>query len=381
VHKVVFYPVGNGDTSQIILENSKRLLFDYRHKKESEEYGSRLFNLRSHLKEELDKAKRDYFDVVAFTHGDSDHICNSTEFFELLHANKYQGEGRIKIRDLWVPAAMILDTATNGEQSNEFVVWRQEARHRLKEGKGIRVFSKPEMLKKWLNDNGLSLNDRLHLITDAGTLVPDYTLAVDQVEFFCHSPFVKHVDEGDDLRNEASLIFQVRFEVSGTRFDYLAVGDSKHDVLDDIVDITKYHKNDDRLNWNLYNIPHHCSYLALGPDKGDKKTAPTEKIKELLRHGQPDAYIVSSSHPIGSDKEAYAQVQPPHIQAKNTYLDYLAEIGGRKFLVTMEEPSESRPQPLTFEISASGGKLALAKSMATASIISAPAPRAGRRWL
>ena len=28
-HNILFYPVGNGDTSQIILENGKRLLFDY----------------------------------------------------------------------------------------------------------------------------------------------------------------------------------------------------------------------------------------------------------------------------------------------------------------------------------------------------------------
>ena len=30
-HKVIFYPVGNGDTSQIVLENGKRILFDFRH--------------------------------------------------------------------------------------------------------------------------------------------------------------------------------------------------------------------------------------------------------------------------------------------------------------------------------------------------------------
>ena len=377
MHKVVFYPVGNGDTSQIVLENGKRLLFDFRHQKRSEEFGSKLFNLSKHLKDELAEAGRDNFDVVAFTHGDDDHIGNSTEFFELLHAKKYQGEGRIKIKELWVPAAMILEPAPNHKQSDEYVLWRQEARFRLKEGKGIRVFSKPDMLKQWLKDNGLTVDDRRNLITDAGTLVPNFTLATDQVEFFCHSPFVKHVDEGDDLRNDAALIFQIRFEVLGTRFDYLFIGDSTHEVLDDIVDTTKFHKREDRLDWNLYNIPHHCSYLALGPDKGDKETTPTKNVKELLLHGQKDAYIVSSSNPIGDDKDAYAQVQPPHIQAKNTYADYLSQVGGRKVLVTMEEPSEMKPQPIVFEISASGGKLALARSLGTASIISAPAPRAG----
>jgi hypothetical protein len=376
MHKVIFYPVGNGDTSQIMLANGKRLLFDYHHQKKTEEDGSREFNLKEHLTDDLRIAKRDYFDVVALTHGDNDHICNSTEFFELRYAEKYQGNGRIKIAELWVPAAMILESGTAEKQMNEVFIWRQEARYRLKEGKGIRVFSKPDKLKAWLEANDLKLEDRRHLITDAGQLVPGFTLGNDGVEFFCHSPFIKHVDGGDVLRNEASLIFQVRFEIDGTRFNYFAVGDSEHGVLDDIVAISKYHKNDDRLDWDLYNIPHHCSYLALGPDKGEKKTEPTANVAELLRHGQNGAYIVSSSNPIGSDKAAYETSQPPHVQAKNTYEGFLREVDGRRFLITMEHPSPPKPEPVVFEISGGGGNLALKRS-ASAAIISSPAPRAG----
>jgi hypothetical protein len=372
--QVIFYPVGNGDTSQIVLDNGKRLLFDFHHQQKTEEDGS--FNLWDHLKGDLKKAKRDYYDVVALTHGDSDHILNSTEFFELRCAEKYQGNGRTKIAELWVPAAMILESGTAEQQKDEVFIWRREARFRLKEGKGIRVFSRPDKLKDWLEANGLRFEDRRHLITDAGQLVPGLSLANDGVEFFCHSPFIKHVDEGDVLRNEASVIFQVRFEVDGTQFNYLAVGDSEHSVLDDIVAITKYHGNDHRLDWDLYNIPHHCSYLALGLDKGQKKTEPTANVAELLRHGQSGAYIVSSSNPIGNDKGAYEAAQPPHVQAKNTYEEFLNEVDGRRFVVTMEHPSSAKPEPIVFEISGSGGNLALKRS-ASAAIISSPAPRAG----
>jgi hypothetical protein len=378
MHQVVFYPVGNGDTSQIVLENGKRILFDYRHRKESDTEGSTLFNLRKRLKQELAAAKRDFFDVLALTHGDDDHIANSTEFFELWCADKYKGDGRIKIKELWVPAAMILEPAASDQQSNEVVIWRREARYRLKLGRGIRVFSKPDLLKDWLKANGLTVDDRRHLITDAGSVVPGFTIAADEVEFFCHSPFVKHCDSGDILRNEASLIFQVRFEVNGNRFNYLAVGDSTHEVLDDIVDITTYHGNDDRLDWDLFNDPHHTSYLALGPEKGDKETAPTKNVEKLLLHGQPDAYIVSSSEPIGNDKAAYEQTQPPHVQAKNTYRKYLDKIRGRKFLVTMEEPSGQNPEPLVFDISGMGGRWVSASRTGAATIVAAPAPRAGR---
>ena len=138
--RVTFYPVGNGDTSQIVLNNGKRLIFDYHHQKKSEEEGSTDFNLKKHLTDELKAVQRAEVDVLALTHGDDDHIRNSTEFFELRHAVKYQGNGRIKVKELWVPAAMILEEGTNDQQTNEVIIWRQEARHRLREGKGIRVF-------------------------------------------------------------------------------------------------------------------------------------------------------------------------------------------------------------------------------------------------
>ena len=376
-HSITFYPVGNGDTSQIVLGNGKRILMDYRHQKKTEDGSCPEINLKARLKKELNDAGRNYFDVVAFTHSDKDHIENSTDFFELRHAAKYQGNGRIKINTLWVPAAMIVETATNSEQSDEFVIWRQEARCRLKEGRGIRVFSKPEMLKKWLEDNGLTVDGRRHLITDAGKIAPDFSLAVDGVEFFCHSPFVKRVDNADDdLRNEASLIFNVRFKFDSTTTDYLAVGDTTWEVLDDIVQTTRSHKNMDRLTWNLYNIPHHCSYLALSDDKGKNETIPKQGAKDILQSGKKDSYIVSSSFPIHDTKEGREQQQPPHVQAKKCYESYLTKANGRKFLVTMEEPNDKKPDPLVFEITKDG--LTFKRSLSGApAIIAATPPRAG----
>lgn len=376
-HKIIFYPVGNGDTSQIVLENGKRILMDYRHQKKTENGEGPEINLKARLTQELKDAGRDSFDVVAFTHGDKDHIENGTEFFELKYAAKYQGDGRIKIKTLWVPAAMVLETATNEEQSSEFAIWRQEARHRLKEGKGIRVFSKPEKLKNWLEDNGLTLESRRHLITDAGQTAPDFDIATDGVEFFCHSPFIKHVDEGDDLRNDASLIFNVRFRKTGQYFDYLAVGDSTWSVLQDIVDTTKAHGNMDRLAWDLYNIPHHCSYKALSDEKGEFETTPKSGPKEILLAGKEGGYLVSSSAPIMDTREGREQTQPPHIQAKKCYETYRKKTGGAKFLVTMEEPNGTKPAPLEFKIDDQGLSLVRAASTATAIIASNPAPRAG----
>ena len=381
VHQVIFYPVGNGDTTQIVLSKGRRVLFDFCHRDKAEDADTPEIDLKARLKEDLKAAKRDYFDVVAFTHADLDHIQGSTDFFELQHAKKYHGDGRIKIRELWVPAAMLLEEADNDHQTEEYVLLRQEARHRLLEGKDILVFSKPQALADWLEPllkaRGESASARDHLFIDAGTIVPGFTQAKDGVEFFCHSPFIKHCDDGDIIRNSAALVFNVRFNADGSTYDYLEVGDAEYGDLEDIVSTTRYHKNEDRLAWDLFNIPHHCSYRALNEDKGKDETVPTPLVKDLLLMGKSDAYIVSCSKPIPDVKDSYEQVQPPHIQARKAYERYLKEVGGRKFLVTMEEPNANKPEPIIFEIGSAGVTWKRSATIGAPAILASRPPRAG----
>jgi hypothetical protein len=381
LHTVTFYPVANGDAVQIVLSKGRRVLFDFCHRDKAEDPATPEFDLKTNLKDELKKAIRDYFDVVAFTHADNDHIQGSTDFFELQHAEKYQGNGRIKIRELWVPAAMLLEEAERDQQSDEFVILRQEARHRLLEGKGILVFSKPKLLMDWLvpklKERGEASTARDHLFIDAGTIAPGFSLAADGVEFFCHSPFIRHCDDGDIIRNSAALVLNVRFRANGAHYDFLEIGDATWEDLEDIVRTTRAHKNNDRLSWDLYNIPHHCSYLALSDDKGDEETEPKPLVKELLLQGKRDAYIVSSSNPIPDDKDAYEQIQPPHIQGRKAYERYIQNVGGRKFLVTMEEPNATKPKPITFEIGPGGVSWKREAITGAASIIASSPPRAG----
>lgn len=380
-HQIVFYPVGNGDTSQVVLSQGRRVLFDFCHRKKAEGVDTPEIDLKTRLKDELDAAGRDYFDVVAFTHADADHIQGSTEFFELHHAAKYQGAGRIKIKQLWVPAAMAMENASNDQQSDEFVILRQEARHRLLEGKDILIFSRPKALLDWLvprlEERGEAANARDHLFIDAGRLVPGFNLIADGAEFFCHSPFVKHYQDGDFIRNSAALVFNVRLLAGTNTFDYLEVGDAHWEDLEDIVSITKYHNNDDRLCWDLINIPHHCSYKSLSDEKGETETEPKPQVKELLLAGKPDSYIVSCSKPIVDDKESYDQIQPPHIQARKAYERYLKEVNGRKFLATMEEPNATKPEPLVFEVTAGGVSWTKMALIGAPAIVSSRPSRAG----
>ncbi|WP_232829602.1 ComEC/Rec2 family competence protein [Pseudomonas amygdali] len=80
-HQVIFYPVGNGDTTQIVLSAGRRVLFDFCHRGTAEAPDTPEIDLKARLKADLQEINRDYFDVVAFTHADLDHIQGSTDFF------------------------------------------------------------------------------------------------------------------------------------------------------------------------------------------------------------------------------------------------------------------------------------------------------------
>ncbi len=371
MHKITFYPLGNADTCKIDLECDKNLLFDYAHSKEGETDDDPRIDLAKSLQEELKKEKKNYFDIVAFTHADDDHIRGSSDFFYLEHADKYQSSDRIRINELWVPAAMILEDGAEDEAR----ILRQEARFRLKKGSGIRVFSRPDRLTDWLKKEGLTLDSRKSLITDAGQLVPGFDIVNHGVEFFVHSPFAKHADGAITDRNESALILHATFVVNTRETKFFIIGDSTHEVLSEVVQKTRKHKRENRLKWDVYDIPHHCSYLALSDDKGKETTVPVPEVKWLLDQGGLRGILISCSDPIpDNDKND----QPPHRQAANCYKSTAIQIMG-EFKVTMENPSATskKREPIVITIDQYGAAVKKENISAPYVATSRSTPRAG----
>ena len=377
---LTFHPLGNADCTRFDLADGKKMLVDYANMGNPNDPSDRRVDLPRELKNDLRAAKRDYYDVVLFTHLDNDHCGGSDDFFWLEHALKYQGDGRIKIRDLWVPAAAILE----GGSKDSARIIRQEARYRLKKGSGIRVFSRPDKLKDWLEKNGLTLQSRKHLITDAGQYVPGFSTAGPEgVQFFIHSPFGWRQNEDEVVdRNQDSVVFQATFLEGGRETHALFMSDIDYETIDQIVTTTKRHKNEERLRWDIFKVPHHCSYLSIGPDKGEDDTKPTDQVKWLCEtQGQQRSIMMSTSKQIpvkGSDEDK--DPQPPHRQAAAFY-KRIAKAKDGLFKVTMELPSSSRPKPSTIEIKALGAALlSVSATRGSASVISTPT-RAGRETM
>ena len=376
MHKVTFFPLGNADCCRIDLDNGRKALFDYADMRDPDDDEDRRCDLPTELREDLDEAGRDFFDVVAFTHLDEDHYKGASEFFWLKYAKKYQDEDRIKIETLWIPADIITEKAPDNEEAR---ILQREARYRFRAGEGIRVFSRPERLRKWCADNDIDLEDRLHLITDAGQLAPEFTLAGDNAEFFAHSPFAFRQDENTvEDRNGDCLVMQAVFSVEGVETKLLLLADAPYSAISDIVTITRSKNREARLEWDIVKAAHHCSYLSLSDEKGRDKTVPVEEVAWLYEEqGLERGVMVSTSDPIPSQgSPADKNSDPPHRQAANYYKDVLDDLAGQ-FKVTMEEPQPAEPRPIVVEIGIF--KATLKKQALTGPMIATRtrAPRAG----
>jgi hypothetical protein len=352
---LTFHPVDNADCTRIDLKDGRKILVDYADMRNADDPGNACINLPAVLREDLRAAERDYFDVVMFTHLDKDHTNKASEFFHFERFSSLQGGDRIKMKELWVPAAALTEEGLDGCAQTI----RQEARHRFIKGKGIRVFSLPERLEDFCKNNNISLKDRLHLVTDAGTLVPgfDDLNAPAGLEIFIHSPMAWRLNDREvEARNEDAVVFQATFREGGTDTRVLFASDVNDTTLGHIVQTTKTHKNEDRLRWNVFKIPHHCSYKSLNcADKGVDKTVPTEDVKWLCEdRAEQHGIMISTSESIpGKGSSRDRDVQPPHRQAAAYYEDVAAAIDGQ-FEVTMEHSPRKNPKACQVSISAAG---------------------------
>lgn len=354
---ITFYPLGNADSSLIEFDDGRLMLNDYYRPEFCDEDDKRI-DLSEELGKLLDSRKKNYFDIVAFSHRDNDHVDGAQKFFKMENP-QIKDSGDVEIKQMWVPAFFIIEKGLEGSAE----ILQKEARYRLKEAETIRVMGHSDKLTKWIDKNCDNPSLSKKLVVPAGKPVEDGS----EVEIFVHSPFSAETDSKEDNPNEASMALHFTFKVSGTKVMFGA--DLKAEIWDKLIVITKSHENDEYLEWDIFKISHHCSYLSLNTEdnKGVLKTKPLPSIDEMFKYGDSESYLISSSLPIDDKNE------PPHKQAAK-YYDGL----DGKFLVTMEEPNKNSPKPIEFEITEHGHrKLLIAASGIIAGITSKSSAKQG----
>src|SRR5437899_9442471 len=163
MHKLTFFPLGNADTTLISVENGQDFLFDFANVADPDNPADKRAKVDAELRNYMKSRGKDTFEIVGFTHGDSDHTKGSDECFHFVRFPSLQGNGRFKIKELWVPAGMIVEK----DSEDDARLLRQEARHRLREGHEERVFSGAQQHAERLESEGISSESRAHWIADA----------------------------------------------------------------------------------------------------------------------------------------------------------------------------------------------------------------------
>ena len=331
------FPVGSAESAWVTTPHSNELIIlDYADTK-TDDPGDRRIDLKQELIYRVGEGGTVRF--LSLSHADKDHIQGSPEVFYLEHHPKYQGKERVRIETLCVPAQFI--TESRNDLSDDAKVMQREARHRLKEGKGIVVVSEPGGLDKWLRGQGIDPIERWQCIATAGTLLPHFSLEVDGVEIFVHSPFSYKADSSERQdRNDASTVLHLSIDDgSGKAEKLLFMADVGCDVIKDIVLVTEKHENAERLEHTAMVVSHHGSRNSLKSQKDDDIDPAVDRL--FRQYGQEGATYVISSRVMPDEDDG----QPPHKDAV-AYYRKVAKVHGGDAIITMEHPTKSNPEPV-----------------------------------
>ena len=351
-HGLVFWPVGNGDSTSIALDSKTYLQIDLNHLEKSDDDDAS-WAVVDELSERLPEVNgRPYLAVFALTHPDQDH-CRG--FSKLLD--------KVDIGELWFTPRIFAEY--NKDLCDDAEDFKKEAQRRVKktiEAKGdpgagdrVRIFGYSDLLKE--DDYKDFPEDRLTIPGNEITTIDEKDVS-DKFRAFVHAPF-KDDDAGE--RNDTSLGMQVTLYDGDKVLRALLLGDLSYPIIKRIFEVSE----DDDLAWNVLLAPHHCSKAVMyWKEEGDNE----EKLKKHIVEEMDKASlkpnrVISSSNTVPSSNQAGDN--PPHAKARTQY-----ESITESFLCTMDQD-----EPIVAELK--DGKIVLA-GVATAAMTASEAADAAK---
>jgi len=351
---IIYFPVGNGDTSLIRLSDNTNILIDCNITNKSKDNDEeKWYDLKDHLLKilRIDEAGASHLDLFVLTHPDQDHCLGLEDNFYLGDPNKFADshkmDKKIFIDELWFTPRLFWPQESEASLCPSAQAILKESRRRMKVYREDRTQS--SLPGNRLHVIGYSDNKRLEGLEDIIIVPGTHTDLINgghkkDFSLFIHAPFRKYLESEDSERNETSVVFQARFIVDGEDRAGLALfgGDAQFEIWRDI--LNRSDKRD--LQWDLLLAPHHCSWTFFSENDYKEDPNPSKESMELLDNKRAGAIVVASCKPIKDDDD-----NPPHYLAAEKYKEI---VGKGKFYVTMEYPSSKQPGSLEFEITKMG---------------------------
>ncbi|MFJ1610223.1 hypothetical protein ACIOHS_43950 [Streptomyces sp. NPDC088253] len=341
---VVFWPVGTGDSTTIVLGGDLVVQVDLRDMKAADEDGAVVAAVIDRLEETLPQPDgKPYLAVFALTHADSDHCCG---FGDLL-------ESSILIGEIWATPRLWRELAEDKDMCEDARCFQEEVERRVdatlkavKDGKEpasgnrVRIIGYDEDRE---DHSYRQLPEEYFTFPGNSITKVDGVEVSDRFEAFVHAPF-KDDCAGD--RNDTSLALQVQLHADdGTTGRLLFLGDLAYPTIKKIFDYSEAHDRTDRIEWDVLLSPHHCSKKAVyakGEDGAEELKQ--DILDQLQAHARADARVIASSLPFRSKDEMGNN--PPHLLARKAY----ESITDYAVLCTGEYPSKEEPRPVVFAL-------------------------------
>lgn len=317
---LVFWPVGNGDCTTIVVNSETFLQVDLNHLEKSDDDNDASWAVVDELVERLPKVNgRPYLSAFALTHPDEDH-CKG--FADLLD--------KVDIGEMWFTPRIFAEY--NKDLCDDAVDFKKEAQRRVEEtikakgdpgaGNRVRVFGYSELLEE--DDFEDFPEDRLTVPGNEITNINEQDVE-DEFRAFVHAPF-KDDDAGD--RNDTSLGMQVTLCEETQKLRALLLGDLSYPIINRIFKVSK----EDDLAWNVLLAPHHCSKAVMYWQEEDDEKEVLKKhiVEEMDEASLEPNRVISSSNPVPSSNKSGDN--PPHAKAKTQY-----ETITDSFLCTMDQ--------------------------------------------
>ncbi len=304
-----------------------------------------------------DNEGRPYVDAFILTHRHQDHLKGIQKHFHLGAISDYEEapeeeEPKILIRELWSSYHFWKKASTNYNLCGDAKAFNKEMKRRVelfKSENKIQIEGERAIIVgQDPNGNCDGLTSIVYDIGDIFTKINNHNIST---KFFGEilGPLYKQEAEDDDAfndKNRQSIILNLTVKEGEYSNKILLSSDAECFVWENLWDL--YENDIAKLEYDIMQAPHHCSWHSLSYDSQSKDENPQVcgNAKLALSQTKTGACIVSQSKPIKNN-----DADPPSKAAKD---EYLTIIDKSRFYCTNEYPSEDKPEPLEFNLTNAG---------------------------
>lgn len=375
VAKVLFFPVGNGDMTLIVLESGRKILIDMNIRATADDPDDDTPDVAAELRGYLtrDAQGRLYIDVLLLTHPDQDHCRGLGKHFHLGPPSDWsKSADKIFIRELWSSPMVFRRASSQHTLCEDAKAFNTEARRRVARFRTASwsISDGDRILILGEDENGKT-DDLGAILVKAGATFSKVNGQHDaSMTARLLAPQRRSDDQDEEelrSKNHSSTILNIALAGDGVpnAARFLTGGDAEVAIWERLW--RRYSAYPDWFRYDLLLAPHHCSWHSLSYDSWSKRGEDAkvcEDARSALSQARRGAVVIASSDPIKDDDN-----DPPCIRAKREYVTIAKEVGG-SFLCVGEHPNEKKPETVEFEVGQHGPRQK-SKPMKAAAIVGA----------